>query len=85
MNASRGHNRKAEIVGSEVREDNYKRLILSWERRVIGISGSLIWSINLMELIFKPYGEFRTFSDVRRVQLAKSTLMTYMLVLLGEF
>ena len=28
-------------------------------RRVIGISGSLIWSKILMELIFKPCGEFR--------------------------
>ena len=28
-------------------------------RRVIGISGSLIWSKNLMELIFDPCGEFR--------------------------
>ena len=29
------------------------------ERRVIGISGSLIWSKTLMELMFNPYGEFR--------------------------
>ena len=28
-------------------------------RRVIGISGSLIWSETLMELIFNPCGEFR--------------------------
>ena len=28
-------------------------------RRVIGISGSLIWSKTLMELIFNPSGEFR--------------------------
>ena len=28
-------------------------------RRVIGISGSLIWSNTLMELIFNPCGEFR--------------------------
>ena len=28
-------------------------------RRVIGISGSLIWSKTLMKLIFNPYGEFR--------------------------
>ena len=28
-------------------------------RRVIGISGSLIWSKTLMELIFNPWGEFR--------------------------
>ena len=42
-------------------------------RRVIGISGSLIWSKTLMELIFNLGGEFR---DVRRAQLAKSTLLT---------
>ena len=28
-------------------------------QRVIGISGSLIWSKTQMELIFNPYGEFR--------------------------
>ena len=28
-------------------------------RRVIGISGSLIWPKTLMELIFNPCGEFR--------------------------
>ena len=38
--------------------------------RVIVISGSLIWSKTLMELIFNPCGEFR---EVRRAQLAKST------------
>ena len=27
--------------------------------RVIGISGSLIWSKTLVELIFNPYGKFR--------------------------
>ena len=30
-----------------------------WGRRVIGISGSLIWSKTLMELIFNPCGKFR--------------------------
>ena len=30
-----------------------------WGRRVIGISGSLIWSETLMKLIFNPFGEFR--------------------------
>ena len=30
-----------------------------WGRRVIGISGSVIWSKTLMELIFNPSGEFR--------------------------
>ena len=34
-------------------------IILFWGRRVIGISGSLIWSETLMELIFNPCGEFR--------------------------
>ena len=33
--------------------------ICIWGWRVIGISGSLIWSKTLMGLIFKPYGEFR--------------------------
>ena len=30
-----------------------------WGRRVIGISGSLIWSETMMELIFNPRDEFR--------------------------
>ena len=30
-----------------------------WGQRVIGISGYLIWSKTLMELIFNPCGEFR--------------------------
>ena len=46
---------------------------------MIGISGSLIWSKTLMELIFNPRGEFRLlvgapgiFSDVLRfVQMVK--------------
>ena len=42
-------------------------------RRVIGISGSLMWSKTLMELIFNPVVNF---GEVRRAQLAKSTLMT---------
>ena len=33
--------------------------VTHWGRRVIGISGSLIWSKTLMELIFNPCGEFR--------------------------
>ena len=33
--------------------------MLNWGRRVIGISGSLIWSKTLMELILNPCGEFR--------------------------
>ena len=51
-------------------------------RRVIGISGSLIWSQTLMELIFNPCCEFR---EVRRAQLAKSILLTSPLVPLGSF
>ena len=46
---------------------------------MIGISGSLISSKTLMELKFNPCGE------VRRAQLAKSTLLTSMLVTLGSF
>ena len=34
-------------------------IMCKWGRRGIGISGSLIWSKTLMELIFNPYGEFR--------------------------
>ena len=34
-------------------------LYFSWGRRVIGISGSLIWSETLVELIFSPCDEFR--------------------------
>ena len=33
-------------------------------RREIGISGSLIWSETLMELIFNPYGDFRWSPEV---------------------
>ena len=33
--------------------------INTWERRVIGVSGFLIWSKTLMELIFNPCGKFR--------------------------
>ena len=38
-------------------------ITLHWGRRVIGISGSLIWSKTLMELIFNPYGEFHLSSE----------------------
>ena len=38
---------------------NIVNLIIKWKRRVIGISGSLVWSKILMELIFNPCGEFR--------------------------
>ena len=51
---------------------------------MIGISGFLIWSKTLMELIFNPCDKFRC--EVRRVQLAKSTLLTSTLVpLVPEF
>ena len=38
-------------------------LYCGWGRRVIVISGSLIWSKTLMELIFNPCGEFRWSPD----------------------
>ena len=38
---------------------NWYIYIPYWGRRVIGISGSLIWSKTLKELIFNPGGEFR--------------------------
>ena len=41
-------------------------------RRVIGISGYLIWSKTLMELISNPVVNF---GEVRRAQLANSTLL----------
>ena len=47
-----------------------------------GISGSLIWSKTLMELIFNPVVNF---GEVRRAQLAKSTLLTSSLMPLGSF
>ena len=34
-------------------------IYIIWGRRVIGISGSVIWSKTLMELIFNPCSEFR--------------------------
>ena len=39
--------------------NDYWWLYWRWRRRVIGISGFLIWSKTLMELIFNPFGEFR--------------------------
>ena len=48
---------------------------------MIGISGSLIWSKTLMELIFNPLVNF---GNVRRAQLAKSTLLTSTLGILGS-
>ena len=46
---------------------------------MIGISGSLIYSKSLMELMFNPCGEFRT------AHLAKSIVLTSALVPLGSF
>ena len=37
----------------------YGRLSIVWRQTVTGISGPLIWSKTLMELMFNPYGEFR--------------------------
>ena len=37
----------------------YESFAYDGGRRVIGISGSLIWSKTLVELIFNPCGEFR--------------------------
>ena len=51
-------------------------------RRLIGIFGSLIWWKTLMELILTPVVNI---SEVRRAQLAKSTLLTSSLVPLGSF
>ena len=38
---------------------NFQNLTYAAGRRVIEISGSLIWSITQMELICNPYGEFQ--------------------------
>ena len=51
---------------------------------MIEISGSLIWSKTLMELIFNPC-PVANFGEDRRAQLAKSTLLTSTLVPLGSF
>ena len=49
---------------------------------MIGISGSLIWSKTLMELIFNPVVNF---GEVQRAQLATSTLFTSTMEPLGSF
>ena len=72
-------------------QDMYTVIILSMDFTINylknimanGISGSLIWSKTLMELVFNPCGKFRC--EVRRAQLAKSTLLTSSLVPLGSF
>ena len=40
-------------------DDDDEDLLKNWGRRLIGISGSLILSKTLMELMFNPCGEFR--------------------------
>ena len=50
--------------------------------RVIGISGSFIWSKTLIELILTPVVNF---GDILKAHLAKSTLLTSTLVPLGSF
>ena len=50
---------------------------------MIGISGSLIWSKTLMELIYLT--PVVNFGEVRRAQLDKSILLTSTLVPLGFF
>ena len=62
---------------------NKLTLPIIWGRKVIGISGSLILSKTLMELIFNLCREFRC--EVQRTQLAKSTLLTFTPVPLGSF
>ena len=51
---------------------------------MIRISGSLIWSKTVMELIFNPCPVVN-FGEIRRAQLAKSTVLTSTLVPLGSF
>ena len=46
------------------------------------ISGSLMWSKPLLELIFNPVVNL---CEVRGAQLAKSTLLTSTMVPLGSF
>ena len=48
---------------------------LHWGRRVIEISGSLIWSKTLMELIFNPCGEFRWSPEGPVCQIHSSHLL----------
>ena len=57
-------------------------LFLLRGRRVIGISGSLIWSKTLMERYLTPVVNF---GEVLRTQLARSTILTSSLVPLGSF
>ena len=53
-----------------------------WGRRVIGISGSLIWSKTLKELIFNPCGWILVSLEG---PVSQSTLLTSTLVPLGSF
>ena len=60
----------------------YRELKQFWGRRVIGISGSLIWSKPWWNWYLTPVVNF---GKVRRAQLEKSTLLTSSLVPLGSF
>ena len=55
----------------------YIHTICMWGRRVIGIYGSQIWSKTLINWYLTPVVNF---GEVRRAQLAKSTLLTSTLV-----
>ena len=59
-----------------------RTLMIDIEARVFRVSGCLMWSKILMELLFTPMVNF---IEVRRAQLAKSTLLTSTLVPLGHF
>ena len=49
----------------------FTQLIHSKGRRVIGISGSLIWSKTLVELIFNPCGDFGEVRLLRSLEMLK--------------
>ena len=51
------------LVGLDKLNWNVVCSVFSRGRRMIGISGSLIWSTTLMEMIFNPHGEFRWSPD----------------------
>ena len=73
------------IANEHVPMDSFLIIIhynVIWGRRVIGISGSLIWSKTLKELIFNPCGEFRWSPDGPISQIHS---LTSSLVPLGSF
>ena len=57
-----------------MKSSNYPVLVIDRGRRVIGISGSLIWPKTLIELTFNFF--VVNFGEIRRAHLAKSTLFT---------